>query len=362
MNLSSPITPSNTPQTTKHKSFHIQHTTHYPFYKINLSQPEPFTSEYKRNLKDLFSKTQKLLSFGNNVNFSYNFNLHRSWLNLPNKPLLTRNSNKLKDDNKLIQSYKYINTKSKCISLSPAMPNKSHTNKHKHIIIYSKNTSSPELSKTQSFIEQHHHVSPSSTKTNSKSISPKAVKKFPFNYKTKSIKHKRNEQYGKLTNALKNIIYNSECFTKKIENSFNAISNVNNREIKTKIKGFDLKDFTVLVNGKKRKDKEDQRIKYLKYKKDVCLRYGLVNLIDFGDCYSKLDASYCLQNKNDIYKRYNKLRKELHIIKENKSHTDRDKSFNYIFKNNINAIDLYYKTKDKLATLLPNKINRSSSI
>ena len=101
MNLSS--------STTKHKSFQAQHSTYFPFYKINLSKPEPFTSKYKRNFKDLFYKTQKLLSFGNNLSLSYNFNLRRSWLNLPTRSL-TRNNSRLKEDKKS-QSYKFINTR-----------------------------------------------------------------------------------------------------------------------------------------------------------------------------------------------------------------------------------------------------------
>ena len=75
----------------------------------------------------------------------------------------------------------------------------------------------------------------------------------------------------------------------------------------------------------------------------------MANLINYGDCHYKLDASLCLKNKTNIYKQYKMIREEADVketipVKINFS--------NKIDENNTKISRLFYSNKVRYNHLL----------
>ena len=86
-------------------------------------------------------------------------------------------------------------------------------------------------------------------------------------------------------------------------------------------------------------------LKYIrdnKQRNNILFREEMANLIDYGDCHYKLDASLCLKNKNNIYKQYKMIREEADVkeIIPVKIHFS-----NQIEENNTKISRLYYSNK-----------------
>lgn len=142
----------------------------------------------------------------------------------------------------------------------------------------------------------------SSTKTEkSKDKSLVYVKKTRSLSQT-NITH-RNKECNKLFNIL------NESLNKSIilENVINQYSL--NTERKKKFTN-DLGDINDISSPKQK------GLKYIRDNKkgnSILFREEMANLIDYGDCHYKLDASLCYKNKTNIYKKYKVIREEAEV-------------------------------------------------
>ena len=113
----------------------------------------------------------------------------------------------------------------------------------------------------------------------------------------------RNKECNKLFNIL------NESLNKSIilENVINQYSL--NTERKKKLTN-DLDDISDISSPKQK------GLKYIRDNKkgnNILFREEMANLIDYGDCHYKLDASLCYKNKTNIYKQYKVIREEAKV-------------------------------------------------
>ena len=113
----------------------------------------------------------------------------------------------------------------------------------------------------------------------------------------------RNKECNKLFNIL------NESLNKSIilENVINQYSL--NTERKKKLTN-DLDDISDISSPKQK------GLKYIRDNKkgnSILFREEMANLIDYGDCHYKLDASLCYKNKTNIYKQYKVIREEAKV-------------------------------------------------
>ena len=141
-----------------------------------------------------------------------------------------------------------------------------------------------------------------SSSTKSEKSKEKSLLKKTRSLSQTNITH-RNKECNKLFNIL------NESLNKSIilENVINQYSL--NTERKKKFTN-DLDDISDISSPKQK------GLKYIRDNKkgnNILFREEMANLIDYGDCHYKLDASLCYKNKTNIYKQYKVIREEAEV-------------------------------------------------
>ncbi len=141
-----------------------------------------------------------------------------------------------------------------------------------------------------------------SSSTKSEKSKEKSLLKKTRSLSQTNITH-RNKECNKLFNIL------NESLNKSIilENVINQYSL--NTERKKKLTN-DLDDISDISSPKQK------GLKYIRDNKkgnSILFREEMANLIDYGDCHYKLDASLCYKNKTNIYKQYKVIREEAEV-------------------------------------------------
>ena len=141
-----------------------------------------------------------------------------------------------------------------------------------------------------------------SSSTKSEKSKEKSLFKKTRSLSQTNITH-RNKECNKLFNIL------NESLNKSIilENVINQYSL--NTERKKKLTN-DLDDISDISSPKQK------GLKYIRDNKkgnSILFREEMANLIDYGDCHYKLDASLCYKNKTNIYKQYKVIREEAEV-------------------------------------------------
>ena len=141
-----------------------------------------------------------------------------------------------------------------------------------------------------------------SSSTKSEKSKEKSLLKKTRSLSQTNITH-RNKECNKLFNIL------NESLNKSIilENVINQYSL--NTERKKKLTN-DLDDISDISSPKQK------GLKYIRDNKkgnNILFREEMANLIDYGDCHYKLDASLCYKNKTNIYKQYKVIREEAKV-------------------------------------------------
>ena len=141
-----------------------------------------------------------------------------------------------------------------------------------------------------------------SSSTKSEKSKEKSLLKKTRSLSQTNITH-RNKECNKLFNIL------NESLNKSIilENVINQYSL--NTERKKKLTN-DLDDISDISSPKQK------GLKYIRDNKkgnNILFREEMANLIDYGDCHYKLDASLCYKNKTNIYKQYKVIREEAEV-------------------------------------------------
>lgn len=141
-----------------------------------------------------------------------------------------------------------------------------------------------------------------SSSTKSEKSKEKSLLKKTRSLSQTNITH-RNKECNKLFNIL------NESLNKSIilENVINQYSL--NTERKKKLIN-DLDDISDISSPKQK------GLKYIRDNKkgnNILFREEMANLIDYGDCHYKLDASLCYKNKTNIYKQYKVIREEAKV-------------------------------------------------
>ena len=141
-----------------------------------------------------------------------------------------------------------------------------------------------------------------SSSTKSEKSKEKSLLKKTRSLSQTNITH-RNKECNKLFNIL------NESLNKSIilENVINQYSL--NTERKKKLTN-DLDDISDISSLKQK------GLKYIRDNKkgnSILFREEMANLIDYGDCHYKLDASLCYKNKTNIYKQYKVIREEAEV-------------------------------------------------
>lgn len=141
-----------------------------------------------------------------------------------------------------------------------------------------------------------------SSSTKSEKSKEKSLLKKTRSLSQTNITH-RNKECNKLFNIL------NESLNKSIilENVINQYSL--NTERKKKLTN-DLDDINDISSPKQK------GLKYIRDNKkgnNILFREEMANLIDYGDCHYKLDASLCYKNKTNIYKQYKVIREEAEV-------------------------------------------------
>ena len=141
-----------------------------------------------------------------------------------------------------------------------------------------------------------------SSSTKSEKSKEKSLFKKTRSLSQTNITH-RNKECNKLFNIL------NESLNKSIilENVINQYSL--NTERKKKLTN-DLDDISDISSPKQK------GLKYIRDNKkgnNILFREEMANLIDYGDCHYKLDASLCYKNKTNIYKQYKVIREEAEV-------------------------------------------------
>ena len=141
-----------------------------------------------------------------------------------------------------------------------------------------------------------------SSSTKSEKSKEKSLLKKTRSLSQTNITH-RNKECNKLFNIL------NESLNKSIilENVINQYSL--NTERKKKLTN-DLDDISDISSP------NQKGLKYIRDNKkgnNILFREEMANLIDYGDCHYKLDASLCYKNKTNIYKQYKVIREEAEV-------------------------------------------------
>lgn len=151
----------------------------------------------------------------------------------------------------------------------------------------------------------------------------------------------RNKECNKLFNILNESLNKSI----KLENVINQYSLNTERKKNFSNELSDINDIT--------KTKINQKgLKYIRDNKNgnnILFREEMANLIDYGDCHYKLDASLCYKNKTNIYKQYKMIREEADVKEKIPVR------FNYsnkIEENNNIISSLFYSNKVRYNHLL----------
>ena len=147
----------------------------------------------------------------------------------------------------------------------------------------------------------------SSESSQSSSTKSEKSKEKSLLKKTRSLSQTNITYRNKECNKLFNILNESLNKSIILENVINQYSL--NTERKKKLTN-DLDDISDISSPKQK------GLKYIRDNKkgnSILFREEMANLIDYGDCHYKLDASLCYKNKTNIYKQYKVIREEAEV-------------------------------------------------
>ena len=147
----------------------------------------------------------------------------------------------------------------------------------------------------------------SSESSQSSSTKSEKSKEKSLLKKTRSLSQTNITYRNKECNKLFNILNESLNKSIILENVINQYSL--NTERKKKLTN-DLDDISDISSPKQK------GLKYIRNNKkgnSILFREEMANLIDYGDCHYKLDASLCYKNKTNIYKQYKVIREEAKV-------------------------------------------------
>ena len=147
----------------------------------------------------------------------------------------------------------------------------------------------------------------SSESSQSSSTKSEKSKEKSLLKKTRSLSQTNITYRNKECNKLFNILNESLNKSIILENVINQYSL--NTERKKKLTN-DLDDISDISSPKQK------GLKYIRDNKkgnNILFREEMANLIDYGDCHYKLDASLCYKNKTNIYKQYKVIREEAEV-------------------------------------------------
>ena len=147
----------------------------------------------------------------------------------------------------------------------------------------------------------------SSESSQSSSTKSEKSKEKSLLKKTRSLSQTNITYRNKECNKLFNILNESLNKSIILENVINQYSL--NTERKKKLTN-DLDDISDISSPKQK------GLKYIRDNKkgnNILFREEMANLIDYGDCHYKLDASLCYKNKTNIYKQYKVIREEAKV-------------------------------------------------
>ena len=147
----------------------------------------------------------------------------------------------------------------------------------------------------------------SSESSQSSSTKSEKSKEKSLLKKTRSLSQTNITYRNKECNKLFNILNESLNKSIILENVINQYSL--NTERKKKLTN-DLDDISDISSPKQK------GLKYIRNNKkgnSILFREEMANLIDYGDCHYKLDASLCYKNKTNIYKQYKVIREEAEV-------------------------------------------------
>ena len=147
----------------------------------------------------------------------------------------------------------------------------------------------------------------SSESSQSSSTKSEKSKEKSLLKKTRSLSQTNISYRNKECNKLFNILNESLNKSIILENVINQYSL--NTERKKKLTN-DLDDISDISSPKQK------GLKYIRDNKkgnNILFREEMANLIDYGDCHYKLDASLCYKNKTNIYKQYKVIREEAEV-------------------------------------------------
>lgn len=128
-----------------------------------------------------------------------------------------------------------------------------------------------------------------------------------------------NKKLKQINSLCINSLYHSKIFKNDVNQKKNSEHSKNLKRSKSELGE---------INSIGKKYNTSKKLKYIKDPKmnsQVLFREGTANLIDYGDCHYKLDASFCYKNKKNIYQGYKELRKKANISPKN---DDEDKKLN----------------------------------
>lgn len=116
-----------------------------------------------------------------------------------------------------------------------------------------------------------------------------------------------NKKYKQINSLCINSLYLSKMFK-------NSVNNKNNSARSKNLKRSTCELGEINSIGKKfNTSKKLKLIKDPKMNSQILFREVTANLIEYGDCHYKLDASFCYKNKKNIYQGYKELRKKANI-------------------------------------------------
>ena len=350
----------------------------YPFDNIDILDNTSISKEVNFNLNDLFTRTQKLFTVANNGKFNpFDYQLIRK---LHRKSTHTKSSTFEKESSHHNQTITQNAFSSK--QLKPL--------KHKSNLALSRTQSQPILTKATpsktklnaivtrntKFLKGYNTNTPSMAhnSNNNISISRNRTAHFPLidwkhtnnnpnyndNKRYKPLQHccsqrnlrvklvKGKDGYNKIAGILSGSESVSSLLEKKISVDSLTIIKSSDRDWKRKQMA---KEFNELNQIGQNELVQTNKLKYMKKKNKhqheekntVLLREEMANLIDFGDCHSKLNEDFCFKNKNDIYKRYKIIQQQAKVpINEKNLNTPNTEN---VIRNKYIIMGLFSKNK-----------------
>ena len=263
--------------------------------------------ECQKDINDILRQTMTLINVGNETKI----NIEQP---IRNNSLFNLTSNK---------------STVKMIKIPKKKNENSQSKKNDNLLEKIKTINKMRISKRNSSESTHS----SSTKTDRSKDQPSIYKN-----KTRSLSQTNIYHQNKDCNKLFNILNESLNKSIKLENVINQYSLNTERKKNFSNELSDINDIT-------KSNLKQKGLKYIrdnKQRNNILFREEMANLIDYGDCHYKLDASLCLKNKNNIYKQYKMIREEADVkeIIPVKIHFS-----NQIEENNTKISRLYYSNK-----------------